>query len=500
MRKAKLFVINVVILTLTAVLMQTIGIAFNVYISNKIGAEGVGVFSLIMSVYSFAITLATSGINLAATRIVSEENAKGNENASKKAIKECLFLSLFLGIISCILLLLLSNTITTKFFHNKVSNLSLKIIAFSLPFISMSAAINGYFSALRKVYKTASSQILEQILRIVIAVFFINYFLPSGLEYACISLVLGTCLSECMSFLYIFILYIIEKKKSKNNTKSTKSYIPNILKICVPIAITSYVRSGLSTIKQLIIPLRLEKSGLSCTESLAKYGLIGGMVMPILLFPSVFINSFSQLLIPEYSSIFVTKNYGRVNTLTTKIFKSTMIFSACIFGIFLNFNEELGIAIYSNIEVSHYLLILSPLVMIMYIDTVVDGMLKGLNEQVCVMKINIVDLFSSITLLYFLLPIYSIKGYIAVLYISEILNGILSIIRLKKVTNLKIDYIDWIIKPIGIAFSSRYIINFINISLPNDILLLTIKLITFCILYLILLFLTKVLTIKDLKI
>lgn len=76
MRKAKLFLINVVILTATAILMQTIGISFSVYISNKIGAESVGLFGLIMSVYSFAITLATSGINLASTRIVSEEIAK----------------------------------------------------------------------------------------------------------------------------------------------------------------------------------------------------------------------------------------------------------------------------------------------------------------------------------------------------------------------------------------------------------------------------------------
>lgn len=109
-----------------------------------------------------------------------------------------------------------------------------------------------------------------------------------------------------------------------------------------------------------------------------------------------------------------------------------MLFSACVFGIFLNFYKELGLYIYKSEIVGKYLLMLSPLVMIIYIDTVVDGMLKGINEQVAVMKINIIDLFSSITFIYFLLPLYSINGYIAVIYISEILNGVLSIIRLKK--------------------------------------------------------------------
>ena len=87
MRKAKLFIINVTILTATAILMQSIGIIFSVYISNKIGAEGVGIFQLIMSVYTFAITLASSGINLAVTRIASEEKAKKKRKWRSKSCK-----------------------------------------------------------------------------------------------------------------------------------------------------------------------------------------------------------------------------------------------------------------------------------------------------------------------------------------------------------------------------------------------------------------------------
>ena len=134
-----------------------------------------------------------------------------------------------------------------------------------------------------------------------------------------------------MKFFYIFILYLIDKRKLANKEKNTENYIKPILNICVPIAITSYIRSGLSTLKQLIVPTRLEKSGLSCSEALSKYGLISGMVLPILLFPSVFINSFAGLLIPEFSSLFVTKNYKRINTLTSRIFKTTFMFSASTF-------------------------------------------------------------------------------------------------------------------------------------------------------------------------
>lgn len=500
MRKAKLFIINVLIMTLTSILMQSIGITFSVYISNKVGSESIGLFQLIMSVYAFFITLATSGINLATTRIVSENIAYDNKIGAMKAAKQAIFYSFCFGIFSSILLVSTSNLIVNVCLHNKITTTPLYIISASLPFISMSAAINGYFSAVRKVFKTASSQILEQFVKIALTCILLSLFLPKGIEYACICLVVGTCLSEAFSFIYVFTLYIIDKRKQKLQKIDKNSYKKDIFNICIPIAITSYIRSGLSTFKQLIIPLRLEKSGLSCEQSLSKYGIISGMTLPILLFPSVFINSFSSLLIPEFSSIYVTKNYNRINTLTTKIFKSTLIFSACIFGIFLNFSDDLSLIIYNSKEVGKYLLYLSPVVLIMYLDTVVDGMLKGLNEQVNVMKCNILDLFVSISFIYFLLPIYSINGYIAVIYISEILNGIISIRQLVKVTNLRIKYFSWIIMPVGICLLTRYIINFVNISTSNPTLTLILNIITFILIYISFLFITNCITKKDLKI
>ena len=500
MRKAKLFIINVLILTSTSILMQTIGIIFNVYISNKIGSESIGLFGLIMSIYTFFITLATSGINLATTRIVSEQIACDNKSGALKAAKQAIFHSFCFGLLACLILITFSNFIVNVCLHNKITTTPLYIVGISLPFISMSAAINGYFSARRKVFKTASSQIIEQFVKIILICSLLFILLPKGLEYACICLVIGTCLSEAFSFTYVYILYKLEIAKEKLINVNTKSYKKDIFEICIPIAITSYIRSGLSTLKQLIIPLRLEKSGLTCEQALSQYGLVSGMTLPILLFPSVFINSFSSLLIPEFSSIFVTKNYKRINTLTTKIFKSTLIFSACIFGIFLNFSDELSKIIYNNSEVGTYLLFLCPVVLIMYLDTIVDGMLKGLNEQVNVMKCNILDLFVSISLLYFLLPIYSIYGYLIVIYISEILNGIISIRQLIKVTKLKIKYFSWIIMPVGICLLSRYIIIFLNISTFNNVVNLILNIIIYIIIYILLLFITNCITKKDFKI
>ena len=119
--------------------MKAVGMFFGVYISNKIGTEAVGIYQLIMSVYMFAITLANSGINLATTRIVSEQDAFYMDAGIKKAMRKCLTYSLVMGCLACILLFSFSSFIATNYLHSKISSIPLRILAISLPFLSLSS-------------------------------------------------------------------------------------------------------------------------------------------------------------------------------------------------------------------------------------------------------------------------------------------------------------------------------------------------------------------------
>ena len=441
------------------------------------------------------------GISVAATRLVTEELAKENSKGAKYAIKKCIIYSLILGIFSSGIILLFSNFIVKVCLHSRISKMPLYAIAVSLPFISMSSAINGYFSAIRKVIKTASSQLIEQFVKIFATSFLLSLFLPKGLEYACLALIIGDVISELISFTYIFLLYLsdIKKYKSIGDTKN-RNYKKDILSISLPIALTSYIRSGISTFKQLIIPLRLEKSGMSCKKALSDYGIVNGMALPLIMFPSVIITSISNLLIPEYSTFYAKNNLNQIKRISLKLLKITFIFSICVFGIFFTFSDDLCNMLYENKEVVYYVKILSPLIILMYIDTIVDGMLKGLNMQVAVMKCNIIDLFLSTFLLYFLLPIFKIKGYIMVLYFSEILNTVISIIQLVKASKIKIKYLTWTIIPLASIMLSRYVIKLLNFAFTSSIVTLIIKIVIFILIYLSFLFFSSILEKKDLKI
>ena len=433
MKRTKKFLINGSVLTLTALFTRSISMVFNIYVSNKIGSEAVGVFSLVMSVYMFFITLATSGLSLACTYLVSNEFAKGNFLEGLKAVKSCILFAIFLGIGSSIILILLSPIISTIWLNNKVSSIPFYLITIGLPAISISSVINGYFSAVRKAYKSAISQVLELLVKIIISIILLQYFSLNSVEIVCICLILADVISEVFSCTFLFVLYKIDRSFFNKRTKVTGiSYKRKILSITLPVSITSYIRSGLSTLKEFIVPNRLVLFGLPYSLALSEYGRITGMALPVIMFPTVFIGSFSSLLIPEFSSLMAKGYKKRIMNVSHKIFMIATCFSIFVSVICFTFANNLSLAIFQNLECAKYIRMLSPLILLMYLDNIIDNMLKGLNRQFKVMLCNIADLVITISLLYILLPKLGITGFIISMYVSEIFNFTVSYLELRK--------------------------------------------------------------------
>ena len=204
------------------------------------------------------------------------------------------------------------------------------------------------------------------------------------------------------------------------------SYNKRILRITIPVALTSYLRSGLNTIKQLIIPSSLQRSGMNTSNSLIAYGIVNGMAMPIIMFPVILVTSFSSLLVPEFSRYYAQQKYKKIRSVSSILLICTLIFSIIVTIFIFVFSDELSNLIYHKTEIAKYLRILAPLIIIMYLDIVIDSILKGLDAQVSVMAINVFDCIVSIAFIYFLVPVLGFSGYIISIFISEVIDFSLS--------------------------------------------------------------------------
>ena len=433
------FMINGATMTAVALLMRTVGVSFNVYIANTAGAEAIGLYSLLSGVYGFSLTLALSGINLAVTRLVSERLALDDKNGAIKVLRKASLYSLCFGSIAAILLFCMSETVASSWLCDQRIILPLKLLSFSLPASAFSSVINGYFAAVRRVYKNALSQFIEMILKFSATVLLFSVVSKKDSATACSLLAFSGVISELSIFIINLALYVIDRKlhiQTYSPKTSSDNYGKKILGISLPVALTSYVRSALMSIEHSLITKGLIKYGSDRSAALSEYGTLGSMALTVINFPYALIGSFASLLIPEVAESRTKGNKRHIRYIAYRTYQTTAVFSLCLLGLFFCFADELGRWLYSSSLAGQYIKQLSFLVPVMYTDTVTDSLLKGMGEQLYSMKVNIADALISVTLVYFLVPRYGINGYIVTIYIAEIINAALSIARMVKVCGI----------------------------------------------------------------
>lgn len=441
MKKRLLY--NTVLLTGVSLYMRTLSLLFQVYVSNKIGASGIGLFTLIISVQALAVTVATSGIRYAVTRLVSEELGMGRPGGVDKVMKSCFSYAAFFSTLSLGVLYFGADYIGSVWVGDARTVLSLKILAFGLPFLSLCSVMGGYFTAVQKVMKYSFVQIFEQLCMIGFTMLLIPRIPNGRLDLACAALVAGAAFADAASCALSFILYRLDKRRFSGPATGA-GITSRLMRMASPLALSAYARVSLSTLQHLLVPGGLRKSGISAQSALASYGVIQGMVFPVLFFPSAFFLSVSELLIPELTEAQVSGNTSKMEQIVNRILSLCLNFSIAAAGIIYAFGDELGSSLYSTPDAGRYIKILAPLIVIMYMDTVTDGMLKGLGQQLYAMAINIADAFISVVLVFFLLPIWAIKAYIFIIFLTELFNFSLSILRLSRVVDIKISLMDFL--------------------------------------------------------
>lgn len=428
--------------------MRGIGVSFNAFINDKIGAESMGLLTLVMSVYNFAVTVALSCVNLAAVKLTSERCAalEGADRASwrtsmRSVIRSVCSYSLIFGLSSGAVLFFSSGFIAEKLLGDMRTVLSLKVLAFSLPAISLSSAFSGFFTGLRKVRKNAVVSISEQFIKIVITSTALVMIVPGSIEMSCLAVVGGSAVAEAWSLIVNIVMYMTDSKLPDKTdvgqkTKTIKTRLRDTSNISLPSAIGAYARQGLTTLEHLAIPKGLKKSGLTNEGALASYGLLQGIAFPLVMFPYALIGSFTSLLVPEVAEKKELGDEMGIVSITKDVYRYSALFSMCACGIFVTFSTELGVMIYSSNEAALYTLLLGMLVPFMYLDTAVDSLLKGLGEQVYIMGVNIADSACGLLFVVLLTPIMGIGGYVLTVWICEIGNLAASIYRLGKIVGV----------------------------------------------------------------
>ena len=377
--KKTLFIKNAVILTASSLILRFAGIIFKVWLASLIGSEGIGLYQLIFSVYMLVATFATSGISTAVTRLVAEEAAVGSKKGCIRILRRAIELTLIIAFITLFIVFFGAEFIAKHFLGDLRAVSALKILPFSLPFMGISSCIRGYFIARRKAEPGAVAQITEQAVRILAVVWLVKKFLSKGLEIACAAVMFGDCISEAIGLLVLYLSYFADKKyfKAQNsNSKPKKGTLRRILHIATPITSGRYLNTALRTAENLLVPKNLAKFPATGASALSQFGMIKGMALPILFFPSAILGSVSTLLIPEMSEAAAKEHYTVVKSTAEKIIRLTAVIGFIFSAVFFVGAKEIGRIVYGEESVGFLIKALAPIVPLMYLDSISDGILK----------------------------------------------------------------------------------------------------------------------------
>lgn len=506
--KKRLFLQNAAVLSGTSLLLKGIGVFFRIWLSNHLGAEGMGLHQLIFSVYVLGSTIATTGLSTAVTRMVTEASATGNDRAVPRVLGRALLLAIALSVGSTAVFYFGAPLIGNWWIADARAIPALRILTFGFPFMGISATLKGYFYARRRAELPSAAQIFEQLTRIAITVWLFSGTVERTVTALCFAVMLSDVLSEMLSAGFSAVCYALEHKRITPQTPFAENdadfRTKRLVSIAAPITAGRYLNTILRTIENIQVPRCLAAFSGSQELGLAAFGNLKGMAMPLIFFPSSFLSAFSTLLIPEMSEAMALHRSIRVRQTADVTIRITMTVSWLCAGCFWVLAYPLGALFYGSTEVGFYLRVLAPLIPLMYLECVVDGILKGLNQQNRSLKYSILDSGLRIVLIALLVPHYGIRGFLYIMVISNLLTCLLNTGRLCKVASVPPDLDKWILRPVGSLLiaggCAHWLIGSTWVRSLADIWIILIGGSALAITYAAMLFFTKTFTFADLNI
>lgn len=472
----KTIITGTLILTAANLITKCMGFLYRVFMSNAIGAEGIGLYQLILPLYSLAWSITSAGFTTTISRLTAQEKIHGQGGNIGRIVKQALTLSLGISLLVSTLFFFFSAEISSSLLKDSRAALPLRLLAAAVPFMAVGSCLRGFFFGMQEALIPAVSQVLEQSVRIACIYFLAGIFVPLGLSYACCAAVCGIVCGELFACAFTAVSYFHFKRKqnlTKAPTLSSATVLSMILAMAVPLSATRIATSLLSTIENILIPQQLQKYGQNAASALSAYGELTGMAMPLLLLPAACLMAASVSLVPEISEACAAKQKSRIRSTVSATLLFTSIIGIGSAALFAVFPAEICYIVYSRPNLGKLLFPLSFLCPFLYAQMTLHGLLNGLGEQFFLFWSSILASLLTIFVIWFFMPLYGIAAFLVGWFLSLLFTLIVSLWRLYQRTGVIPSFYNCFLKPLLAGAAAGLLIKYgIRISTPSKLLFL----------------------------
>lgn len=431
-RKLPIFY-SALVLTGVNLLLRLVSTSFQVHISARIGAAGVGLLQLVMSVGSLALTASMAGVRTAAMYLTAEELGRGRPQNVGWVLTGCFGYSLVCSCAVAAVLYTAAPLLAQSWIGDPRTVEAVRQYAVFLPLVCLSGCMTGYFTAANRIGALAAVEIFEQLCYMAVTMAALQFWAGADPARACRAVVLGSGVSACLTLACLGVLRL-------RHRPAPGPRIPvatRLVKIAIPLGLADDLKAGINTAENLMVPKRLALYPGELTP-LATFGAVCGMVFPVLMFPAAILFALAELLLPELARCSAAGSTRRIRYLVRRSLGIALVYGCLCGGLLFLLARDLCARLYGNALAGHYLQLYSLLAPMLYCDAIVDAMTKGLGQQNACVRYNILTSSLDVALLFLLLPRYGMMGYYFSFLVTHLINFLLSLRRLLKISGVRL--------------------------------------------------------------
>ncbi len=448
-------------LTLSNLALNALGFLYRLFLSHTIGAEGMGVYQLVMPYYSVILALCLTGLTLATSRLCAKYSTLSNAFVARGVVSNaiCIFLTLF-AIVAGITLFS-SSFISQNILADARVRTSILIILPCLLCTGIENILKNYFFGTQNLKPPIISEITEQVVRFVAVFSLLIIFTPRNAGVSSALIICGMVISEIVSVIILFSFY--------GKSRGQGRFYREIISIATPVALAALLNNLLDAASSVLIPRRLIASGLTSTNATSSFGVMFGMTMPTLSLPFGLIGALTTVIIPKMSEGLACGDIDNMRRKSAKVLHTTSLISLPAIGFFIALGDELCALLYNNPAAGNYMLPLCIATLFTFYRMSLSALLNSIGLQ---KRVAVISAFCGLFLLLGTwlvgFPEIGIWGYLIFDIISSLLGALFCYAPLKRKLNLRLRMRNWFITPALSATLSSLCAHFVFIVAKGD--------------------------------
>lgn len=505
------FIKGAMILLAAGIINRILGFVPRIALPRIIGAEGVGLYQLSYPFLIVMLTIITGGIPLAVAKWVAEAESQGDTARVKNIFRAAMSFVVAIGIVMTSLMLLFAPWIIKHLLPDARVYQTFLVMSPLLVINGIASVYRGYFQGKQNMIPSAVSQTVETVIRIIASLTFSYLLLPYGLAWAAAGAMLGVVIGEIGGLVVIMWKYYRDKDKDHFKQVSTPASKPagkripvlrRLLSISIPVTGSRLVGSLSYLLETIFTARSLAVAGIASGVATAQYGMLQGMIIPLLLLPTALTYSLAVSLVPSLAEAAASGDTPLIHKRMHQSMRLALVSGAPFVVVMTLFAEPLCRILYNHSDIAPMLQLMAPIGIFIYLQAPLQAALQALNKPGTALINTLIGAIVKLVIIIILAsnPDFGIYGALIAINVNIALVTILHGISVLRFIGFRMKLLDFV--KVGAAMvimgaAARFTMN--QQPLPQEWINLIIACAAGIILYLLLMIIMKIIDRHDVK-